>query len=322
MEIRIGMDPNLIDSGRFVLTWHGFFTFIAVATAVVIIAQLGRRQGLNADAIYSVALWCIIGGIVGSRALHVQDQWAYYSGSPLEMIKVWRGGITIYGAIVGGFFFGAAYMIIRNHPAFLSFWGKYFRWLGQPDRADLPSVGRLADIAAPGLLIAMIIGRVGDIINGEHFASASSLPWAVVYTHPDTVALYANSALASAEGIIARTPTHPAVVYEMLLDFAVLGVVWYMRDRLRPDGMVFALYGALYALGRFFISFVRLDADKIWDLNQAQLVSIAVLLITVPLLAYKARLVRPGTRRPQTPSAPPPPRRSGASSQSGRSGRT
>ena len=310
MEIRIGMDPTLFSGGGFTLTWHGLFTFIAVATAVIIVAQLGRRQGLNTDAIYSVALWCIIGGIIGSRALHVQDQWGYYSADPVRILQVWSGGITIIGAIAGGFVLGAAYMIVRNHPKFLNFWGKYFRWLGEPTRAELPTVGRLADLATPAVLIAMIIGRIGDIINGEHFASATSLPWAVVYTHPETVVLYARSALANVEGIIARTPTHPAVVYEMLLDFAILGVVWYMRDRLRPDGMIFALYAGLYAIGRFFISFLRLDSDKIWDLNQAQLVCIAILIIVVPLLAYRAQLVRPGPRRPQTPRAPQaPPRR-------------
>jgi phosphatidylglycerol:prolipoprotein diacylglycerol transferase len=305
MEIRIGIDPTLFSGGGFTLTWHGFFTFIAVATAVIIVAQMGRRQGMNVDAIYSVALWCIIGGIIGSRAMHVQDQWGYYSADPMRILQVWSGGISIIGAILGGFAVGAAYMTIRNHPRFLAFWDKYFRWLGEPTKAELPSVGRLADLTTPALLLAMMIGRVGDIINGEHFASATSLPWAVVYTHPETVALYANSFLANAEGIIARTPTHPAVVYEMLLDLAILGVVWFLRDRLRPDGMIFALYGGLYAIGRFFISFLRLDSDKIWDLNQAQLVCIIILIVVVPLLAYRAQLVRPGPRRPQTPQSPP-----------------
>ncbi len=299
MEIRIGIDPTLLDVWRFTLTWHGFFTFIAVAVAVVITAQRGRRQGLNVDAIYSVALWCIIGGIIGSRALHVQDQWAdIYSNDPMKILQVWSGGITIIGAIAGGFALGAAYMVVRNHPKFLDFWGKYFRWLGEPTKANLPSVGRLADIATPALLIAMIIGRVGDIINGEHFATATTLPWAVVYTHPETVELYSFFHPA---GFHSLTPTHPAVIYEMLLDVAILGVAWFLRDRLRPDGMIFALYAGLYAMGRFFISFLRLDDDKLWDLNQAQLVCIAILIIVVPLLAYRAQLVRPGPRRPQTP---------------------
>ena len=310
MEIRIGMDPTLFSGGGFTLTWHGFFTFIAVATAVIIVAQLGRRQGLNTDAIYSVALWCIIGGIIGSRALHIQDQWGDYSSNPMWILQVWRGGITIIGAIAGGFVLGAAYMIVRNHPKFLNFWGKYFRWLGEPTRAELPTVGRLADLATPAVLIAMIIGRIGDIINGEHFAFASSLPWAVVYTHHETRDLYHFAEALRGTGITNLTPTHPAVAYEMLLDFAILGVVWYMRSRLRPDGMIFALYAGLYAIGRFFISFLRWDDNKIWELNQAQLVCIAILIIVVPLLAYKAQLVRPGPGRPPTPRAPQaPPRR-------------
>ena len=289
MDIRIGIAPNLIDAGGVVLSWHGLLTFVAVALAVALVAYWASKEGIAADPVYSVAVWCIVGGIVGSRALHVQDFWGeVYKHEPERIFQVWEGGITIFGAIVGGFAFGAAYMIIRNHPKFLAFWGRYFRWAGQPHRAPLPTVGRLADIAAPALLIAMILGRVGDIIDGEHFANATSLAWGVVYTHPDTISLYQG------QGLSSFTPTHPAVAYEMLLDLAVLGVVWLMRGRLRPDGMLFALYGGLYSLGRFFISFLRLDQDQIWDLNQAQLVSIAVLLITVPLLAYHAQLVRPG----------------------------
>lgn len=313
------MDPTLFSGGGFTLTWHGLFTFIAVATAVIIVAQLGRRQGLNTDAIYSVALWCIVGGLIGSRALHVQDEWGdIYSHDPFSILQVWTGGITIIGAIAGGFVFGAVYMIIRNHPKFLDFWGKYFRWLGEPTKADLPSVGRLADLATPAVLIAMIIGRIGDIINGEHFAFASSLPWAVVYTHPTTRDLYHFADALMGTGITNLTPTHPAVAYEMLLDFAILGVVWYLRDRLRPDGMIFALYAGLYAIGRFFISFLRWDDNKIWELNQAQLVCIAILIIVVPLLAYRAQLRRPRPRRPQTPQAPPRRRRGSATASGGR----
>ena len=306
-DIQIGIDPNIFESGGLTLSWHGMLTFIAVAFAVVFIAWWGRRNGILPDTVYSVAVWAIIGGIIGSRAFHVADLWRdIYWDNPERIIQVWEGGITIYGAILGGFVSGAAYMIIRNHPKFLDLWGKYFnnRWVGQPHRADLPSVGRLADVAVPGILIAMAIGRVGDVINGEHFAELSSLPWAVVYTHIDTVLLYASGGAPAELRSLATTvtpATHPAVIYEMLLDLAVLGVVLWFRPRLRPDGMLFALYLGLYSLGRFFISFQRFDKEWIGPLNEAQLIALVVLIIVVPLLTYKAqlvRVVRPGSTPP------------------------
>ena len=75
MEIRIGMDPNIVEVGGRVLTWHGFLTFLAVAMAVFIIARWARKEGISTDAVYSVAVWAIIGGIIGSRLLHVVDRW-------------------------------------------------------------------------------------------------------------------------------------------------------------------------------------------------------------------------------------------------------
>ena len=74
-SISIGINPNLIDFGGFVLSWHGFLTFVAVATSVFLVTRWGSRAGLNADSIYSVAVWCIVGGVIGSRLLHVVDFW-------------------------------------------------------------------------------------------------------------------------------------------------------------------------------------------------------------------------------------------------------
>ena len=87
---------------------------------------------------------------------------------------------------MGGFVGGAIFVSIRNKEGLISFWNRWFKWLGKIEKIDLPSVGRLADLAAPAVLISMAIGRIGDIINGEHIARVTSLPWAFVYDHPDT----------------------------------------------------------------------------------------------------------------------------------------
>jgi phosphatidylglycerol:prolipoprotein diacylglycerol transferase len=285
------MNPNIVDVGPFLLSWHGFLTVVAVAVSVFLVHRWGTREGMDSDAVLSVSVWCILGGIIGARVLHVIDFWGeIYQHNPVSLLYVWQGGIAIYGAILGGFVGGSLYISIRNAGWFLGLWGRYFRFMGEPQRAPLPEIGHLADIAAPALLVSMAIGRIGDIINGEHFASFTSLPWGVIYTHP-------------ASPGIGRAASHPAVAYELLFDVALFLIIWPLRNRLRPRGMLFVLYGALYSTGRFFLSFLREEYNEyFFDLNEAQIVALLVVIVAVPLLVYKAQIVRPAApRRVQQP---------------------
>ena len=280
--IGIGMNPNIIHAGGVILAWHGVTTFIAVVVSVYLTVRWGTRQGISADAIYSVAVWAIIGGIVGARVVHVIDFWGeIYQHDPVRVLYVWQGGIAIYGAILGGVLAGSLYVIIRNSDWFLALWGRYFRFMGEPNKAPLPGVGVLADITAPAVLFSMAIGRLGDIINGEHFAKVTELPWGIVYSNP-------------ASPGFGRPASHPAVAYELLFDLVLLAAIWPLRNRIRPHGMFFVLYGGLYSVGRFFLSFLRVEFNQyFFDLNQAQIVALIVIVVATPLLVYKAQFVRP-----------------------------
>ena len=281
-SISIGINPNLIDVGTFILSWHGVMTFVAVAVAVYLTARWGGKEGMNVDSIYSVAVWAIIGGVIGARILHVIDFWdEVYKNDIGSIFQVWAGGIAIYGAILGGFVGGALYISIRNSDWFLNLWEKFVPFMGEAHRANLPGIGRIADLTAPAVLFAMAIGRVGDIINGEHFSKVTDLPWGIIYTHANSPGIF-------------RPPTHPAVAYELLFDLVLLAVIWPMRNRLRPNGMFFALFLGTYSIGRFFLSFLRQEFNEYFGvLNEAQVVAIIVVIITVPLLVWKAQLVRP-----------------------------
>ncbi len=287
-SIAIGMNPYLINAGGFLLSWHGVFTLIAVASAVFLVVRWGVREGMVADVLYSASMWAIIGGVIGARVLHVVDFWdEVYQYDFIRVFRVWEGGIAIFGAISGGFVGGSLYLLIRNSAWFLALWRPFSFIFGEPNKAELPRIGHLADVTAPALLVAMAIGRIGDIINGEHFAKVTDLPWAVIYTHPDSPGL-------------GRPPTHPAVAYELLFDLALLAALWPLRKRMRPHGMFFALYAATYSIGRFFISFLREEYNTYFSgLNEAQLVALIVIIITVPLLVWKAQIVR-SDANPQT----------------------
>ena len=286
--LSIPFDPDIIRNAGFILSWHGFFTFVAVAVAVYLTWLWGRRDGLDGDAILSVSTWCIIGGIVGARILHVIDFWDdVYQYDPMRILYFWNGGIAIFGAYLGGFAGGALYITLRNAPSLhRACDNAALRWTGMHRPfPQMPPVSHLADVAAPALLIALAIGRIGDVINGEHWSSFSDLPWAWVYTDPDSLGY-------------GRPASHPAVAYELIFCLIWAGVLWWLRDRIRPRGMLFALFFAGYSAGRFFISFVRQEQNTyIFGFNEAQLVALAVMLVTVPLLIYRARLVRRPARR-------------------------
>ncbi len=257
--IDIGIGPNLVSFGNFLVSWHGFFSFVAVASAVFLVGRWAPLKGIDPDAIYSIAIFAIIGGIIGARLVHVIDHWAFYQQNPADILAIWAGGIGLWGGILGGFIGGAAYALIAKHP-----------------------VGVIADLTAPALLFAQTIGRLGDIVNGEHCARATDFIFGFVWTNP-----ISDARNCGAEGV--GVSVQPVIAYEMIWNMLALLVIWRLRGRLKPDGMIFVVYLALYSIGRFMISFAR--TDKVWALGmqEAHFIALLVLAIAVPILAIKAR---------------------------------
>ncbi|MFW6195505.1 MAG: prolipoprotein diacylglyceryl transferase, partial [Chloroflexota bacterium] len=272
--IEIPFSPNIIDAGGFVLSWHGLLSFVGVAVAVYLVARWARRERLDPDMVYNTAIFAIIGGIIGARIVHVIDRWGdlYSFDNPAAWFQIWSGGIGLWGAILGGWIAGVVYAHFSKYP-----------------------VGRLMDLAAPAVLIAQTIGRVGDIINGEHWSKATELPWGWIHTHPASPGYLGPPGMAWDPA----QPTHPAVVYEMIWNMLALAVVWKLHGRLKPHGAVWMVYLSLYAIGRFFVQFFRLDDVKFWGLQEAHIISLLVLAVTVPFIAWKVRFRRPDDRGPE-----------------------
>ncbi len=245
--IKIDVNPILFDLDF--LSWHGLFMAIAIAVGVWLSARLVAKAGLSVDTLYSIALWGVPGGIIGARLVHVIDYWSYYSANPGAILAFWQGGLAIWGGILGGTITVIIFARIRGF-----------------------SLARYADLIAPGLILAQAIGRIGDIINGEHISTATGLPWGVVYIHPNSPAY-------------GLPPTHPAVAYELLMDLFIFGILWKLLGRIRPDGSLFLFYLTLYSIGRFFLSFLRLDSNTVFlSMSQPQWISLLVLLVAIPLL--------------------------------------
>jgi phosphatidylglycerol:prolipoprotein diacylglycerol transferase len=258
LSIDIGIDPTILDEGGIEITWHGLFTALGVVMGVAVATWFARRSGYKEDQIYNVALALVIGGIIGARLLYVIENWSDFEDDLGNIFEVNTGGISIYGALIGGAIGGWLYAIlsrVRNIP-------------------------KAADIAAIGGILGMAVGRIGDIINGEHFAETTDLPWGVVYTHKDS-----PSVLQAVE-----QPQHPAVAYELLGDLVIFAALIFLFTRVSRSGITFFAWVFLYGLLRTFVSFLRLD-ETVWGtgLRAAQLIGIAGMAIGLLGMIYLIR---------------------------------
>jgi phosphatidylglycerol:prolipoprotein diacylglycerol transferase len=252
LTIEIGLDPNIGEVAGLTISWHGLFTALGVIAGFLIAAYFGRRSGISEDDIYNLGLAVIIGGIVGARVLYVAENHSRFEDDWTEVFAINAGGISIYGALLGAMVLGFAYGI----------WKKLALW-------------RAADAVAMGTIVGMAVGRIGDIINGEHFATASSWPIAVTYTDPDSPGF-------------GRPPSHLAVGYEMAADMIIFGIMlamWRFWPG-RRDGFIFVTFFFLYGALRLGVSFLRDDAIILGGLRMAQLVAIGGMALAIAIAAY------------------------------------
>lgn len=241
-------------------------TAVGVGAGTWLATVRARELRLDADRVVSAALLMAGVGIAGARVL-----WLAEHGKLLEPAE-WAGtrGFSIYGGILAGVIAGALYLL-RDRAARLYF-----------------------DALAAGFPLGLAVGRIGDVINGEHFGPRSDLPWAFRYTHPD------------AEVPSADVAYHSGGFYEVVLALGMLAVLWPLRRRL-ARGLMFLTVIALYSGGRFLMFFWRSDSGKsLGGLDTAQLTSLALLaasLAAIGVLHFISRNSgRPSRRRNTVPA--------------------
>ncbi len=254
--IEINIDPIIFHVGRFTLGWYGLAIIAAISVAILVAVKEGTRKGIAKEHIYAVALWGVVAGIVGARLFHVVDKIGRYWSHPADILAFQEGGLAIWGGVVGGVLAGAIYARTKHVP-----------------------LARLADVAVLALLAGQIVGRLGCIVNGDAYGGPTGLPWGFIYVHPD--ALVPES--------LAGVSTHPYPVYEMIWNFASLSLLWMLRTRLKTDGLLFFGYVFLYSLGRFSLTFVRQEDIWFWGLQEAQVVSLLGLIVSLPAARYFIR---------------------------------
>jgi phosphatidylglycerol:prolipoprotein diacylglycerol transferase len=238
--IDIGIDP-FIDVGPISVAWHGLTIALGILIGGLMAGAEARARGLDPAPLQTMGLILVVGALVGSRAFYLAER------GTLDDPAAWVDdrGFTFYG----GFIVVALAL------------GAYVR------RRRL-SVQYL-DAIALGLTLGYGIGRIGDLINGEHYGPATDFFLGVRNTHPDADVPSNDVAY------------HSGGLYEMLIGFISFGIAMALRGRLRahPTAMVWLVIG-LFGLGRFTEFFVRSDsATSVLGLETAQWVSVALIVI-------------------------------------------
>lgn len=234
--ITIGIPPE-IHLGPLTLAWHGITIAVGILVGGLAASRWLRAREMDVEPLYNIAMLLTLGGIVGGRLFYVLER-----GGPLLGTE----GFTLDGGFIAAGILLALYVRLA--------------------RLDV----RYLDGVALALPLGIAIGRLGDVINGEHYGAQSTSLLAVRNSHPD--ALTPNPAVAFENGGL----------YEVLLGLAVLAVLWPLRDRLPRAGDLAWLVVALFAGGRFFVFFLRSDSPELaLGLNNAQWTSVAILLFAV-----------------------------------------
>jgi prolipoprotein diacylglyceryl transferase len=260
-----------IDLGPLTIHMYGLMLLAGIAACVWLTGIRWTRRGGDWDLIFRVAVWGVGAGIVGARLYHVATSWDELPDEWWGPIAVWEGGLGIWGGIALGVIVGS-YIAHRSGVSALE----------------------LLDAAAPGLLVAQAIGRVGNWWNQELFGEPTDRPWGLEI-----------DPARRPEEYLAEDTFHPTFLYEGLWNLFAAGVLLVLDRfyRFRPPAL-FALYVALYTGFRFFLEQLRVDpAREIAGMRLNAWVSLVVFVGAVAFFIWWQFLRRPG-RRPRVQREP------------------
>src|SRR5439155_1435337 len=267
LTIVIDLNPNIARIGPLLITWHGVFAVLGIIAAARLGFWLLQKDLPNLTGTGNGLAWMVVLGLIGERLLYVWENFKLFAdGQLLRIFALTEGGISQWGGLFGAM--AGTYVWARRSK--FSFW-------------------KIMDAAGAAAMIGLAIGRIGDVINGEHHGTPTNLPWGVEYVNPDTL-------------VQPGQVVHPEVAYEMVLTLVLLGAILPFHQRLKktlPDGVLGMIYLGLYGLGRFFLSYYRTDPAVFAGLRQAQLASL--LMVVIAVIAIPILFRRHGSTRPAEP---------------------
>lgn len=251
------LDPIAISLGPIQVHWYGLIIGTGLALALFLAIREGNRRGLPKDTFADLMLWAIPIAILSARAYYVLFEWDYYADHPEQIIQIWNGGIAIHGALIGSVL--TAYFFAKKRG--ISFW-------------------KIADIAAPSIILGQAIGRWGNFMNQEAHGGEVSRAFLENLQLPEFIInqMYINGAY-----------YHPTFLYESIWNLAGFILLILLRRVNLRRGELFLTYVIWYSVGRFFIEGMRTDSLMIGGLRMAQTISIALIVVAVMMVIYRRK---------------------------------
>lgn len=247
------MHVILFHIGSYAVRSYGTVVAIAILLGLAMATYVAKTERKYEEHVTSMAIWAIIGALIGARLWQVLFfDWGYYKDHLGEIVQFWAGGMSIQGGLVGGFVAGVYYTIRHK----ILFW-------------------EFADIMAPGVILGQGVGRIACLLNGDAFGSPTGSNFGLVYP-PGTFAF----------DTYGSKPLWPAEVWEGQWDLIVLVLLFIFKMRKPRTGYLFLAYNILYSAGRFMLEFLRGDSPRYSHLTAAQWTSIVVIVLGLAFMAY------------------------------------
>lgn len=244
--------PEGFSIGPLFVRFYGIILMSGAVAGAFLATREAKRRGYNPEIVWDLFVYLLIGGIIGARIWHILTPSpstgvtaAWYLSHPLDALAVWKGGLGIPGAIIGGLI--ALYFYSRRTGVNFAEW---------------------TDIGAPGLALGQAIGRWGNFVNQELYGAPTNLPWKIFIAPEKRLAGYLDVAY-----------YHPLFLYESLWNLMNLFLLLWISRRFTgslKNGDIFLTYLVVYPLGRFLLDFLRLDASMVGGLNINQTVMAVV----------------------------------------------
>ncbi|MEG9295719.1 prolipoprotein diacylglyceryl transferase [Mangrovibacillus sp. Mu-81] len=253
------IDPIAFQLGPLQVHWYGVIIGLGIALGLYLAISESKRLGLHPDTFVDLLVWAIPIAILSARAYYVIFEWDYYSQNPGDIIKVWNGGIAIHGALIGSVITALVFAKIKG----ISFW-------------------KLADIAAPSIILGQAIGRWGNFMNQEAHGGEVTRAFLENLHLPRFIIdqMYING-----------TYYHPTFLYESLWNIAGFILLLVLRRKVNlRRGELFLSYVIWYSIGRFFVEGMRTDSLMLTEmLRIAQVISIVLVIAAAALIIYRRK---------------------------------
>ncbi len=242
------MFPIILRFGSFNLYSYGLMLFISFLVGIKLTSARAKRFGVREEKITNLALYILLGAIVGSRLLYVLLHWNEFERDLIGIFAFWRGGLgglMFFGGYIGSLLLGIYYVKKERLP-----------------------LRKMLDAATPAVALGEFFTRIGCFLNGCCFGKSTNLPWGIHFPKD------------SPAGFLGRV--HPTQLYSSLFGLILFFFVLFLERKRLKDGSLFAITLILYALFRFLIDFVRYYEDYANFLTN-QLIAISLIIFGIIL---------------------------------------